>query len=116
MCNVVATLHVYQSLSKLIGSRCFGPSSVPLLHVGWRGAVQVDSAARVQLNTAEDHQRTVTEATWKAVTQFADRLKENGTKIAFFSATPQGGGVALMRHALVRFSKLLGVELNWYGK
>ncbi|KAK6197196.1 hypothetical protein LQW54_010852 [Pestalotiopsis sp. IQ-011] len=93
---------------------CFGPSSVPLLQVGWRGAVQVDSAARVQLNTAEDHRRTVTEATWKAVTQFADRLKENGTKIAFFSATPQGGGVALMRHALVRFSKLLGVELNWY--
>jgi len=36
------------------------------------------------------------------------------TKIAFFSATPQGGGVALMRHALVRFWDQLGVKLNWF--
>ncbi|KAG0134983.1 trehalose synthase [Tuber indicum] len=35
-------------------------------------------------------------------------------KIAFFSATPQGGGVALMRHALVRFCSELGVDLSWY--
>jgi len=36
------------------------------------------------------------------------------TKITFFSATPQGGGVALMRHALVRFGDKLGVKLNWF--
>lgn len=47
---------------------------------------------------------------------FAKKLRANKTKVAFFSSTPQGGGVALMRHALVRFSRLMGVDLTWYGK
>lgn len=47
---------------------------------------------------------------------YAKKLREKKTKIAFFSATPQGGGVALMRHALVRFSRLMGVDLTWYGE
>jgi hypothetical protein len=46
---------------------------------------------------------------------YANKLREKKTKIAFFSATPQGGGVALMRHALVRLSRLLGVDVTWYG-
>jgi hypothetical protein len=45
---------------------------------------------------------------------FVTALKKSKTKIAFFSSTPQGGGVALMRHALVRLTKLLGVDLTWY--
>jgi len=45
---------------------------------------------------------------------FVTSLKSRGTKIAFFSSTPQGGGVALMRHALVRLAKLLGIDLRWY--
>jgi hypothetical protein len=44
---------------------------------------------------------------------FAASLKKSNKKIAFFSSTPQGGGVALMRHALVRFAVLLGVDLKW---
>jgi hypothetical protein len=36
-------------------------------------------------------------------------------KIAFFSSTPHGGGVALMRHALVRFSHSLGTDIKWYA-
>ena len=47
---------------------------------------------------------------------YAKKLRGNKTKIAFFSSTPQGGGVALMRHALVRFGRLMGVDLTWYGK
>ena len=34
--------------------------------------------------------------------------------MAFFSATPQGGGVALMRHALIRFFRLVGVDCTWW--
>lgn len=45
---------------------------------------------------------------------FVTNLKQMGTKIAFFSSTPQGGGVALMRHALVRLADLLGVDMTWY--
>jgi hypothetical protein len=47
---------------------------------------------------------------------YAEKLRRNKTRIAFFSSTPQGGGVALMRHALVRFARRIGVDLSWYGK
>ena len=46
---------------------------------------------------------------------YANSLKEGKIRIAFFNSTAQGGGVALMRHALVRFASLLGVSLKWYG-
>ena len=45
--------------------------------------------------------------------QYARDLRERRVKIAVFSATPQGGGVALMRHALVRHSNALGVDTRW---
>lgn len=34
--------------------------------------------------------------------------------ISFISSTPQGGGVALMRHAHIRFYRLLGMKVHWY--
>ncbi|ELQ76013.1 Glycosyltransferase [Trachipleistophora hominis] len=37
-----------------------------------------------------------------------------GKRISFISSTPQGGGVALMRHAHMRFYKLLGMDVSWY--
>lgn len=46
--------------------------------------------------------------------RYVTSLKEKKTKMAFFSSTPQGGGVALMRHALVRFARITGVDLAWY--
>ncbi|KAK8078334.1 trehalose synthase [Apiospora saccharicola] len=92
----------------------FGPSMVPLLQVGWRGAVQVDSGFQARLNTAEDHKNTVSAATWKSLMHYTKDLKDKKLRIGFFSSTPQGGGVALMRHALVRLSKILDVDLNWY--
>lgn len=46
----------------------------------------------------------------------ADRLAEafKGRKLVFINATPQGGGVALMRHALIRYLRLLGVDAHWH--
>lgn len=89
---------------------------VPLLQVGWRGAVQVDGGFQARLNTAEDHRNTVSAATWKSLMHYTKDIKDKKLRIGFFSSTPQGGGVALMRHALVRLSKILDVDLNWYGK
>lgn len=40
--------------------------------------------------------------------------KFQGKKITFISATPQGGGVAIMRHALIRLLRLLGVNAHWF--
>jgi len=49
---------------------------------------------------------------------FKRLLKETalfrGKKIVFVSATPQGGGVALMRHSIMRIYKLLGVKASWH--
>lgn len=93
--------------------RYFGPSREPLLQVGSRGVVQVDAAYHARLVNLDDYEGTVSAATWTSIMQYATNLRRRKVKIAFFSATPQGGGVALMRHALVRFSRVLGVDVRW---
>ena len=45
--------------------------------------------------------------------KYVGDIKDRKLKIVYFSATPQGGGVALMRHALLRFLHLLGVDVQW---
>ena len=62
----------------------------------------------------ENYKLSTEDTTWRAMTKYATGLKQKGTKIAFFSSTPQGGGVALMRHALVRFARVMRVNLTWY--
>ncbi|EPS29988.1 Trehalose phosphorylase [Penicillium oxalicum] len=94
--------------------RLFGPENCPLLQVGNMGVVEVDTDFHVRLTNLGDFEKTVSAATWKACNYFAKDLKKRGVKIAFFSATPQGGGVALMRHALLRFSHSLGTDIKWY--
>lgn len=74
-----------------------------------------DAGFRAHLTTLDDYKPTCSSATWDSTMHFASQLKEKKVKIAFFSSTPQGGGVALMRHALVRFARLAGVDLTWYG-
>lgn len=99
-----------------LGRKCvrlFGPDSVPLLQVGFQGMVEVDTGSHVRLVQLEDFQKTVSDRTWAAVEHYAAQMKERKTRIAFFSATPQGGGVALMRHSLVRFAYFLGIDISW---
>lgn len=92
----------------------FGPSLAPLLQVGFRGLVEVDAGFQARLLTADDYEQSCGASTWGATMKYTTSLMQNKTKIAFFSSTPQGGGVALMRHALVRFAKVMGVALAWY--
>ncbi|KXG48776.1 Glycosyl transferase, family 1 [Penicillium griseofulvum] len=96
------------------GVRLFGPENTPLLQVGFLGLVEVDTAFHVRLADLSDFKKTVSDRTWSAVQHYATDLKERKVKVAFFSATPQGGGVALMRHALMRFSHCLGTDMKWY--
>lgn len=93
--------------------RLFGPENTPLLQVGFLGLVEVDTAYHVRLADLSDFQKTVSDRTWTAVQRYATELKERNVKVAFFSSTPQGGGVALMRHALMRFSHCLGTDIKW---
>ncbi|KAG0635588.1 hypothetical protein HOY80DRAFT_1056965 [Tuber brumale] len=74
----------------------------------------------------QEYEETVHVYTWEAVLAYACELrgyKDGQTKgdpqrapikISFFSATPQGGGVALIRHAIIRFSSQLGVYMSCY--
>jgi hypothetical protein len=75
--------------------------------------VGVDVNGRAHIATLEDYQNSCHPNTWKVTMHFADSLKANKTKIAVFNSTPQGGGVALMRHALIRFLRLVGVNCEW---
>lgn len=51
---------------------------------------------------------------WARFTALSRLLNANKVSIAFFSATPQGGGVALMRHALIRLWRMVGLPVKWF--
>lgn len=104
-CSVIMTNSFLKSF--------FNPNKEPYLQVGFRGDVDVDCGSHAVIASLADYHETVKSPTWNAVLKFAERAKQQNLKIAFFSATPQGGGVALMRHALVRFLRLLDVDITW---
>lgn len=64
------------------------------------------------LATIDEYQKTVTKKEFEKFEKLVERFE--GKRLVFFSATPQGGGVALMRHGLLRLMKLLGVDVDWY--
>jgi len=93
----------------------YGPGNNPRLSIAARNQVAVDAAGKIHLiDDLDAYRNSVGERTWNAVVQLADELREKKVKIGFFSSTPQGGGVALMRHALIRFLTLLDVDAAWY--
>ncbi|KAF8803497.1 trehalose phosphorylase [Phlegmacium glaucopus] len=93
----------------------FGPGNNPRLSIGPRNQVLVDAGGKVHLlDDIDEYKATVGPRTWNAVIKLADELREKKVRIGFFSSTPQGGGVALMRHALIRFLSALDVDAAWY--
>lgn len=78
-----------------------------------RNEVGVDSDGLAQIADEPNYRKSVHPNTYAATLVYADSLKKNKTKIAFFNSTPQGGGVALMRHALIRFLRLIHVDCKW---
>ncbi|KAJ7273572.1 glycosyltransferase family 4 protein [Mycena haematopus] len=93
----------------------FGPNNNPRLTIGPRNQVAVDAGGKIHLiDDLAEYKKTVGAGTWNAVVKLADELREKKIKIGFFSSTPQGGGVALMRHALIRFLTALDVDAAWY--
>jgi hypothetical protein len=94
----------------------FGPRHLIRVQIGFRNLVEVDEGGLIRIvESLNDYKNTVREPTWRALLKITNEIKTMGTKIAFFSSTPQGGGVALMRHALIRLFKLLGVDAKWYS-
>jgi alpha,alpha-trehalose phosphorylase (configuration-retaining) len=76
---------------------------------------KLDVANEVQVSelvTLADYQRVTAPDDFALLTRLAQDFK--GKKLVFINATPQGGGVALMRHALIRLLRLLDVDAHWY--
>ncbi|MDO8489685.1 MAG: methyltransferase domain-containing protein, partial [Candidatus Omnitrophota bacterium] len=65
-----------------------------------------------RLVTLEDYKDTVEPVTWELLLNLADAFR--GKKLINISSTPQGGGVALMRHRLIDLLRLLGIDAHWY--
>jgi len=82
--------------------------------VGYRNEVGVDAERRGQLTWVQSYANSVHKNTWTTTVKYVNSLKERNVKIALFNSTPQGGGVALMRHALVRFCRAVGIDCKWY--
>lgn len=64
------------------------------------------------LVTLDDYKKTCSAVEFSTLSRFAEEFK--GKKLYFISATPQGGGVALMRHAMIRLLRLFDVDVKWY--
>ena len=76
--------------------------------------VEVDRAGEVKLAGLGDYEHTTSPDLWTKFQALSEHLKSNKISFAFFSATSTGGGVSLMRHALVRLWSLQGVDVHWY--
>ncbi|OGI16176.1 MAG: hypothetical protein A2Z52_01095 [Candidatus Moranbacteria bacterium RBG_19FT_COMBO_42_6] len=68
----------------------------------------------VRLARLEDFQKISKNGYFSQLQKLAKKFKKQKGKLVFFSSTPRGGGVALMRHALIRLYRLLGVDADWY--
>jgi len=64
------------------------------------------------LTDLDEYQNTCTKNEFEELLKFSKKLKNK--RIIFISATAQGGGVALMRHSLIRLFKLLNLNVSWH--
>ncbi|KAF1957547.1 putative trehalose synthase-like protein [Byssothecium circinans] len=101
------------SLARKAATR-FTNTSQPNVQVAHQHKVEVDCGGRAVIVRREEYFNTVHPRTWQAMMHYANSLISDKVKIAFFSATPQGGGVALMRHALIRFLRSIDIKASWY--
>lgn len=68
----------------------------------------------VRLAGLEDYKKISKNGDFKILFRLAEKFKKQQGRMAFFSSTPRGGGVALMRHSLIRLCRLLGIDVSWY--
>lgn len=67
-----------------------------------------------KLVTEHDYKQIADQKAWKLLQQQIKAFIMHQRPILFINATPQGGGVALMRHALLRLYRELNVPAHWH--
>ncbi len=65
-----------------------------------------------EIATLAEYRSLTSEDDFALLIALAHRFE--GKRIIFVNSTVQGGGVALMRHALIRLFRLLSVDAHWY--
>lgn len=68
----------------------------------------------VRLARLDDFRRVSGNRGFSRLKKLAGEFKEKKIRMIFISSTPRGGGVALMRHSLIRLYRLLGIDVSWY--
>lgn len=92
----------------------FGRHCSPKIDINPFNRVLVDAAHSIFLASLLEYSAIFSSPEILANSQsLINRLRNQ--RIVFISSTPQGGGVALMRHGLLRFFHLLGLSfIHWY--
>ncbi|KAL0082977.1 hypothetical protein J3Q64DRAFT_1750952 [Phycomyces blakesleeanus] len=90
------------------------PGNIPRVSVGFKHEVDFDFDNIIHLVDLFDYKQTVCAETWRVWEEISSEFKERNLRVSYFNSTPQGGGVALMRHALLRFLHLNGIKVHWY--
>ena len=91
--------------------------------------VLVDADFRIHMTDLNQYAKITSPPLWKSFMALARLHAKHETKVAFLSATPSGcvcrdllklntdehvsGGVALMRHALIRLWHLCDTDVSW---
>jgi glycosyltransferase involved in cell wall biosynthesis len=118
-CNIVPFLALNQT----------EPSDSNLTDLAAQTSVHFDKQGVVDLNLTDRNevlpsflfsltdykdysQSLTTEKEWTELRELGKDFQ--GKKLLFISATPRGGGVALMRHALIRLFRLMDVDAKWH--
>ncbi|GAA5840511.1 hypothetical protein JCM5353_006572 [Sporobolomyces roseus] len=89
-------------------------SSTMRIEFDQKRQVLVDANHRVHLHSLTLLKQTTSPSLFSTFELFSSTLISQKTRIGFFSATPRGGGVALMRHALIRLWHQVGVDAKWF--
>lgn len=76
--------------------------------------VEVDIDGRAHFADLENYQSVTDSQHFDLLVKYSKISREKGLKVAFFNSTPQGGGVATMRHSIIRILRLLKVNVEWY--
>lgn len=98
--------HAAEKLAREVGQK-FDSTEIATAILGKYNEVIVK-----KLVTLEDYQKFCDPVDFKNVLRLAREFADK--RIMFLSSTPQGGGVAIMRHALLRLFKLLKVNARWH--
>jgi hypothetical protein len=88
---------------------------VPPIQLDLHGMVAVDMNFRAPLVSAAEYEKTVESRTWSLVQHYASDLRKRQVRVAFFSATAYGRPDVYTRHALIRLSQCLGVDVRWWA-